>query len=43
MHIVDDKMSNQSNIYSCNMKINDALGMYVVSYYAHQILITNSY
>lgn len=43
MHTVDDKMSNQSNIYSCNMKINDVLSMYVVSYNAHQTLITNSY
>lgn len=34
MHIVDDKMSNQFNIYSCNAKINDVFSMYVISHYA---------
>jgi len=30
MHIVDDKMSNQFSIYSCNRKINDVFSMYVI-------------
>lgn len=40
MDIVDDKMSNQFNIYSCNMKINDVFGMYVISHYVHRTLIS---
>ena len=40
MHIVDDKMSNQFSIYSCNVKINDVFSVYVMSHNAHRTLIS---
>lgn len=40
MDIVDDKMSNQFSIYSCNKKINDVFSKYVISHYAHSTMIS---
>lgn len=39
MDIVDDKMSNQFSIYSCNKKINDVFSKYVIFYYVYLIMI----
>lgn len=40
MDIVDEKMSNQFSIYSCNKKINDVFSKYVISHYAHSTMIS---